>query len=96
MTSDLMNLIKRKKQAWGRHKIDKTQDSLKNYKILEEEVKTTVKRNKKQLEQSLASNAKTNPKSFYSYVNDKRANRTKIGPLRKDNIEISEDLDIAH
>ena len=45
-------------------------------------------RNKKNaLEQSIAKNCKTDPKTYYSYVNSAKRNRSQIGPLKNDDGE---------
>ncbi|KAF2343715.1 Reverse transcriptase domain [Trinorchestia longiramus] len=44
-------------------------------------VKRTIKSTKRNKEITVAAQAKTNPKSFYKYVNDRRLKRDTIGPL---------------
>ncbi|KAF2344520.1 hypothetical protein FHG87_024723 [Trinorchestia longiramus] len=44
-------------------------------------VKRTIKSTKRNKEIAVAAQAKTNPKSFYKYVNDRRLKRDTIGPL---------------
>ncbi|KAF2360164.1 hypothetical protein FHG87_009080 [Trinorchestia longiramus] len=44
-------------------------------------VKRTIKSNKRNKEITVAAQAKTNPKIFYKYVNDRRLKRDTIGPL---------------
>ncbi|KAF2353137.1 Reverse transcriptase domain [Trinorchestia longiramus] len=44
-------------------------------------VKRTIKSTKRNEEITVAAQAKTNPKSFYKYVNDRRLKRDTIGPL---------------
>ena len=46
--------------------------------------KTMIIKRKKGLEKTIAKEAKTNPKSFYSYINRGRNMRSKVGPLKEE------------
>src|SRR5215469_11059521 len=50
---------------------------------------------KKQFEQNLALNVKKNSKSFYSYVNSKRAVKNKIGPIKDSTGNVVTDDDLC-
>ena len=49
------------------------------------ETKKLIKRSKKNLEEYIAETSKSNPKEFFSYVNNKKSLTCGIGPLANDN-----------
>ena len=60
------------------------------------EVKIIVKQEKRNKELSIARICKHNPRSFYSYINERRIVRDDIGPLKTlDGIVITTDNDMA-
>ena len=59
-------------------------------------MKKKIRKAKLKYEESLAKNAKENPKAFYAYVGSKRSNKTGIGPLEDSQGRlISDDSEMA-
>ena len=52
------------------------------YKKLEKETKGLIRNRKKGLEKMIAKESKSNPKSFFAYINSGKNMRSKIGPLK--------------
>ena len=50
----------------------------------EKKTKKLIRNRKNALERQIAKDSRTNPKSFYSYINSARRNRNSIGPLKID------------
>ncbi|KAF9746896.1 hypothetical protein NGRA_3528, partial [Nosema granulosis] len=72
-----------------RHPYD---DVAKNeYKISRRKLKRVLKRKKKDYENEIAANAKTNPKQFFSYISSKKNSKSVIGPLENDVGELETD-----
>ena len=95
LNSKVKSKIKSKKQAWKKYKSTKTERDYNRYKECEKEAKSSMKRSKKDLEKKLAANIKKDPKSFYSYVNNKKSVKSKIGPIQIGQELLTEDKDIA-
>ena len=85
LTSDIRRLIKEKRKAWTRWKKGRLETDKSRYKELEGRVKKAIRNGKKSVEKKVAKNAKTDPKTFFSYINSCRVARTKIGPIRGEN-----------
>ena len=56
----------------------------KEYIRLENKTKSLIRNRKNALERKIARESKTNPKSFFSYINSARKNRNSIGSLKID------------
>ena len=82
MNRETLKLVRQKKRLWKSVKSTGTQESWQAYKIMEKKVKKKVKNAKHQFEKNIAKNAKKDPKSFYAYLNNKKSNREKIGPIQ--------------
>ena len=52
---------------------------------LRREAKRLIKQSKRSTEMHVASQSKTNPKEFYSYIRQKRVNTSTIGPILDEN-----------
>ena len=78
---DLLSTINDKRKAWKKYKTSGLNNDYLHFKSLEKKVKKKVLMAKKKYEKKLAENAKKNPRAFFSYVNNKKIGRNKIGPL---------------
>ena len=63
----------------------------KRYKRFNKDVKKLVKENIREFETNLAINSKKNPKSVYSYINNKTNAKESIKSIKKDNGVITTD-----
>ena len=73
----------------------KTKESFLNYKKFEKDAQIAIKISKKDFEKKLASSVKEDPKKFYSYANNKKSVKPKIGPIKEGDNLLTEDKDIA-
>ena len=90
-------IIKEKKRKWKEWKEKKTEEKKREYKKIETETKSKIRNKKKSFEKKIAKESKTNPKSFFAYVNGRR--RAEIGPLKKDGkivVEPKEQADLLN
>lgn len=95
LTRSLLRLIRKKRRAWKLFTATSCyQDHIK-YKDMEKSVKKAVLQAKKKFEKRLAANAKKDPKSFYSYLKTKTANKESVGPLKADNDIVSDDSEMG-
>ena len=91
MNGEIRKCLKEKKKAWKRFKTTRTERDRGIYKQWEKKTKDQVKNAKKKLEREVVKDAKNNPKRFYSYINNARKTKSKIGPLKRENGEIVAD-----
>ena len=88
---EILRLVRQKRAAWNRYKMFKNQNDFLFYKSLEKKVCKTVKKAKHKHEVNIAKNAKSNPKLFYAYLNNKKRNKVQIGPLKNEDGTLSYD-----
>ena len=81
MDRNLLSLIRQKQRLWKTYKATPSVANLSKFKSAEKALKKKIRKAKLKFEESLAKNAKENPKAFYAYVGSKRSNKTSIGPL---------------
>ena len=62
-------VCKRKRKAWNRWKKSMKEADKETYRKLEKETKGMIRKRKKGLEKIIAKESKSNPKSFYAYIN---------------------------
>ena len=73
------------------------EETIAEYIEAKRQVKRIVKQNKRNEELSIARICKHNPKSFYSYINERRIVRDNMGPLKTlDVTVITTDNDMAN
>ena len=84
MNQEIRKSINDKKAAWKRWKRTGREEDRKDYLKCETKTKKLIRNRKNALERQVARDSKTNPKSFFSYVNSARRNRNSIGPLSID------------
>ena len=95
MTQALLRQIRKKRRLWKKYSKFRTPQNYESYKDFEKKVKTDINRVKKKFERKLAKESKENSKTFYNYISSKKSNRVSVGPLKKDNILITDDSEIA-
>ena len=91
ITGDIQRLIREKRKAWTRWKRNRSEMEKANYKKLEARVKKAIRNSKKSLEKAVAKNAKSDPKTFFAYINSCRETRAKIGPIRDESGNVMTD-----
>ncbi|KAF2348682.1 Endonuclease/exonuclease/phosphatase [Trinorchestia longiramus] len=79
-SQEIKRLINARQQSYRRQTIPNRTVSSKTHPRCRA-VKRTIKSTKQNKEITVRAQAKTNPKSFYKYVNDRRLKRDTIGPL---------------
>ena len=68
MTREIVNLVKKRKEAYINFRKLKMDKALEEYKDSREELKQGLRRAKRGHEMSLAGRIKENPKAFYAYI----------------------------
>ena len=91
LTRSLLRLIRKKRRAWKLFTATSCYQDLLKYKDMEKSVKRAVLQAKKKFEKKLAANAKKDPKSLYSYLKSKSANKESVGPLKSGDDIVSDD-----
>ena len=89
----LLQAIRKKRRAWKLFTTTAVYHDYLKYKDLEKSVKKAVLQAKRKFEKKLAANAKKDPKSFYSYLKSKTANKESVGPLKDDDKNLVTDDD---
>lgn len=96
MDKSLLSSIRQKQRLWKTYKATPSVANLSEFKSAEKALKKKIRKAKLKYEESLAKNAKENPKAFYAYVGSKRSNKTGIGPLEDSQGRlISDDSEMA-
>ena len=80
--------IEKKKQAWKKWKQTGRTREEEEYRRVVNETKRKIRNKKNALERKVVQTRKTNPKSFYAYINSAKKTRGKIGPLKNENGEL--------
>ncbi|KAF2343305.1 hypothetical protein FHG87_025938, partial [Trinorchestia longiramus] len=80
-SQEIKRLINAKQHSYRRLKRYQTEPHRQEHIHACRAVKRTIKSTKRNKEITVAAQAKTHPKSFYKYVNDRRLKRDTIGPL---------------
>ena len=79
--SNIERLIGDKRRAYNIQKSTSNPVDIANYVSILRSVKKAIKTAKLAYEKKISTEVKSNPKSFYGYVNSKKGARTAIGPL---------------
>ncbi|KGL97778.1 hypothetical protein N301_06892, partial [Charadrius vociferus] len=86
MNKELLDMTKRKKEAYREWK--QGQVAWEEYRGIVRAARDRVRQAKAQIELNLAKDIKTNKKSFFKYVSEKRKTREEVGPLWKETQEL--------
>ena len=92
-SKNVYKLSRKKRQKWAKYCENRTDDNLKEYKIIEKKCKKAVRQSKRNFEKKIANS--DNVKSFYSYVRNKTKSKCAVGPLKINNNVISDSLEMA-
>ena len=95
MTRALLRQVRKKRRLWKNYKKYGNLETQEKYRKIESEVKNSIRREKKNYERKIASNSKSNPKMFYSYISKKKCNKVTVGPLKINGDLLTESEDIA-
>ena len=95
MNRNVLRVIRKKRRLWGTYKDTKDYRDYLACKEGENHVQKAVRRAKCNFEKSLAKNAKTNPKAFYSYLKTCNANKQSVGPLKEGDETVTDEADMA-
>ena len=88
--------LSQKKSAWKEYRNNPSEEAEARYKKLNNQLRKVVKNGKRQFEMKLASEIKSCPKRFYSYVTNKNAKDNNVGPIQTDRGLLTNNLDIAN
>ena len=88
MDSETKQLIRKKREAWKRWKQRGTECLREEYKKYENEVKKKITKKKNKVEKDIVKYRTANPKMFYRFINNARATRSKVGPLKDEKGEV--------
>ena len=80
-----------KKIAHQKFKLTNNLNDKAEYDTQRRKSKRLIKQSKRRYEDRIASNSKTNPKEFYSYIRKKKTVTPTIGPLKDENEQITRD-----
>ena len=89
----VFKLSKKKRQKWANYCENRTDNNLKEYKVIEKKCKKAVRQSKRNFEKKIANS--DNVKSFYSYVRKKTKSKCAVGPLKVHNKVVSDNLEMA-
>ena len=81
INNDVKQAIGRRQRAYETKRRINNEETIVEFIAARREVKIIVKQEKRNKELSIARICKHNPKSFYSYINERRIVRDNIGPL---------------
>ena len=97
INNDVKQAIERRQRAYETKRRINNEETIAEFIAARREVKRIVKQEKRNIELSIAIICKHNPKSFYSYINERRIVRENKGPLKAlDGIVITNDNDMAN
>ena len=69
MNSEIRKSVTQKKKAWRQWKRSGREEEKREYMMWEKKTKKLIRNRKNALERQIAKDSRTNPKSFYSYIN---------------------------
>ena len=82
INNDVKQSIARRQRAYDERKRNNTDETSAEYFTARRLVKRAVKQAKRNREINVATLCKTNPKGFYSYINERRIVKDNVGPLK--------------
>ena len=88
MRNDVRQAINSKHKAWNRFQKTRSPQDRKSFNKIRNEATAKVINAKKTFERKLTSEIKTNPKSFWSYIQSKNKFKQGIGDLKKKQMEV--------
>ena len=81
MNRGVLRAVRKKRKLWRIYKLSGRDDDYTRFKDQEALAKALIREAKLCYEKKLASNAKINPKAFFSYVRSKQKSKDVVGPL---------------
>ncbi|XP_061469435.1 uncharacterized protein LOC133378834 isoform X1 [Rhineura floridana] len=81
LTSEVKEALRGKKSSFRKWKSCPNEENKKEHKLWQKKCKKTIRNAKKEFEEHIAKNIKTNNKKFYKYIQSRRPSREAIGPL---------------
>ncbi len=85
ITREIVQLLRKKKNAWRKYKKDMTNRNKSEYDEVAKRVKYTIRRAKTKMEKDFAFSGEDNGKKFREYIKSKTRTRPKIGPIVDEN-----------
>ena len=93
MNANVKKMSRKKQKLWKKHRKCNTPESFDEYKKANKDFKRAVKNAKRSFEKKLSK--EENLKSFNAYVKTKTKNHVPIGPLKLNDVTLSDSKDIA-
>ena len=85
MNQNIMRVIRKKRRLWKWYCTTRDYQDYLSYQKVCASANKVVRKAKRRLERKLAKNIKSNPKSFYKYLNSCTKTRSRVGPLKDTN-----------
>ena len=85
MNNEIQQIIGRKRRAYKVYKRSNADCDSREYNDVKRRCKGLIKSKKREYEEKIAKESKSNPKRFFQYVRSKKNVKTSIGPLKDNN-----------
>ena len=82
LTKEVVKLLKQKKNAWRTARLYRNKETLARYEQLERDVKTKIRKAKRNMEKELSKSTDKNGNKFRNYIKSKTKVKTSLGPLK--------------
>ena len=96
MNVELLRTVRKKRRLWRAYTAYKTPEKLQEYKIFNRKCKRKIMNAKKRFEHSLTEHTNMDTNRFFNYIKKRKNIKEPIGPLKEDNILITDDKGIAN
>ncbi len=91
MTANIKMVINRKERNYNLMKQQATTEASKHYHRSLRACRTLIRKSKRKYEKKVASEAKANPKRFFTYIRTKKKAKSNVGPLTDENGVLTQD-----
>ena len=92
LSQDILRAIRKKKRLWQRYKHKQDQEE---YVAQEKLTRNLIRNAKRRFEKKLAAGGRGNSRPFFAYVKQRTKSRPTIGPLKKNGLKVSGDVEMA-
>ena len=93
MTRNVVKLCRRKRRSYNLYQNSRLPEHLAQFKNIEKECKKVVRSAKRKFEKKIAESGNKRP--FYAYLKNKTKSRSNVGPLKQNNVLITDDDQVA-
>ena len=97
MKPNVLRLIRKKRRLWNHYKTTSDHQEYQEYLKCQRTVAKVIRVAKRKFERKIAKNFKSNPRQFYSHLNNQTKSRAQVGPLEnQDGIQVSDPQGMCH